>query len=62
MEIIQNQKSINQCKDNQNTESTSNPGRFNMEQLRKEIESQQNKINHTVTTQQNKPYCHNTTK
>jgi hypothetical protein len=40
MEIIQNQKSINQCKDNQNTESTSNPGTFNMEQLRKEIESQ----------------------
>jgi predicted butyrate kinase (DUF1464 family) len=40
MEILQNQKSINQCKDSQNTESTSNSGRFNMEQLRKEIESQ----------------------
>ena len=40
MEIIQNQKSINQCKDNQNTESTSNSGRINIEQLRKEIESQ----------------------
>jgi hypothetical protein len=37
MEIIQNQKSINQCKDNQNLESTSNSGTFNMEQLRKEI-------------------------
>jgi hypothetical protein len=40
MEIIQNQKSFNQCKDNQITESTSNSGTFNMEQLRKEIESQ----------------------
>ena len=40
MEILQNQKSINQCKDNQNTESTSNSVTFNMEQLRKEIESQ----------------------
>ena len=40
MEIIQNQRSFNQCKDNQNTESTSNSGTFNMEQLRKEIESQ----------------------
>jgi hypothetical protein len=40
MEILQNQKSINQCKDNQNTESTSNSGTFHMEQLRKEIESQ----------------------
>jgi hypothetical protein len=40
VEILQNQKSINQCKDNQNTESTSNSGTFNMEQLRKEIESQ----------------------
>jgi hypothetical protein len=39
MEIIQNQKSINQWKDNQNTESTSNSGTFNMEQLRKEIET-----------------------
>ena len=40
MEILQNQKSINKCKDNQNTESTSNSGTINMEQLRKEIESQ----------------------
>ena len=40
MEILQNQKSINQCKDNQNTESTSNSETFNMEQLREEIESQ----------------------
>jgi hypothetical protein len=40
MEILQNQKYINQCKDSQNTESTSNSGTFNMEQLRKEIESQ----------------------
>ena len=39
MEILQNQKYINQCKDSQNTESTSNSGTFNMEQLRKEIES-----------------------
>jgi hypothetical protein len=36
MEIIQNQKHFNQCKDNQNT---SNSGTFNMEQLRKETES-----------------------
>ena len=39
MEILQNQKSSNQCKDNQNTESTSNSGTVNREQLKKEIES-----------------------
>lgn len=43
MEKLQNQNSSNQCKDNQNTESTStfcNSGTFNREQLKKEIESQ----------------------